>query len=69
MAVDHILYSVHCVRVFTTTVENLSAAPGCCYGRLLLVSTSLKSRPSSLTFSHRDPTQQTEFAEDIDNSP
>lgn len=51
MAVDNILYVLHCVRVFATAVENLSAAPGCCYGRLLLVSTSLKSRPLSLAVS------------------
>jgi len=48
MAVDNILYNLHCVRIFAATVENLSAAPSCCYRRLLLVSTSLECRPLSL---------------------
>lgn len=49
MAFDDILYILHCVRIFAAAVENLSTAPGCCYRRLLLVSTSLKSRPLSST--------------------
>lgn len=51
MATDNILCILHCIRVFAFAVEDISAAQGCCYRRLLLVSTSLESRPLSLSIS------------------